>query len=104
MPKIAEIKKAVDKAYGDLDKKEGAVDFDDDESKETISVKLTGADRSRRRPPDHHDHRRCAGQRADIDEAGAQRDPAPDIVRRKRCNGATLPPVGIQPSNNAVVM
>jgi predicted secreted Zn-dependent protease len=41
--KIAEIKKAVDKAYGDLDKKEGAVDFDDDESKETISVKLTGA-------------------------------------------------------------
>ena len=41
--KIAEIKKAVDKAYDDLDKKEGAVDFDDDESKDEISVKLTGA-------------------------------------------------------------
>ncbi len=41
--KIAEIKKAVDKAYADLDKKEGAVEFDDDESKDTISVKLTGA-------------------------------------------------------------
>ncbi|HLB99239.1 MAG TPA: hypothetical protein VJK90_16315 [Acetobacteraceae bacterium] len=40
--KIAEIRKAVDKAYADLDKKEGAIDFDDDESKDTIPVKLTG--------------------------------------------------------------
>ena len=41
--KIAEIRKAVDKSYADLDKKEGAVDFDDDESKDIITVKLTGA-------------------------------------------------------------
>ena len=41
--KIVEIKKAIDKAYDDLDRKEGAVDFDDDESKDTIAVKLTGA-------------------------------------------------------------
>jgi hypothetical protein len=40
--RIAEIRKAVDKAYADLDKKEGAIDFDDDESKDTITVKLTG--------------------------------------------------------------
>jgi len=40
--KIAEIEKAIDKAYADLDKKEGAIDFDDDESKDTITVKLTG--------------------------------------------------------------
>jgi hypothetical protein len=40
--KIAEIRKAVDKSYADLDKKEGAIDFDDDESKDTIPVKLTG--------------------------------------------------------------
>ncbi len=41
--KITEIKKAIDKAYRDLDKKEGAVWYDDDESKDTITVKLVGA-------------------------------------------------------------
>lgn len=40
---VRDIRKAVDKAYADLDKKEGAVDFDDDESKDVITVKLTGA-------------------------------------------------------------
>ena len=40
--KVAEITKAIDKAYKDLDKKEGAVEYDDDESKDTIRVWLTG--------------------------------------------------------------
>jgi hypothetical protein len=41
--KITEITKAIDKANDDLDRKEGAVYYDDDESKDTITVKLTGA-------------------------------------------------------------
>jgi hypothetical protein len=38
--KVAEIKKAIDTAYADLDRKEGAVKFDDEENKDTISVEL----------------------------------------------------------------
>jgi hypothetical protein len=41
--KIDEIKAKIDKEYDALDKREGAVDFDDDENKDTIAVKLTGA-------------------------------------------------------------
>jgi hypothetical protein len=40
--KIAAIKAAIDKAFNDLDKKEGAVWYDDDENKGPITVKLTG--------------------------------------------------------------
>jgi hypothetical protein len=40
--KIAEIKKAIDDAYDDLDKKEGVVGFMDDENKKDIDVWLEG--------------------------------------------------------------
>ena len=40
---VRDMRKAIDKAYDDLDRKEGAIDFDDDESKDTITVRLTGA-------------------------------------------------------------
>jgi hypothetical protein len=41
--KIKTIKAKIDKAYEALDKREGAVEFEDDESKGEITVKLTGA-------------------------------------------------------------
>ncbi len=41
--KVVEINKAVDKAFKALDAKEGAVEFDDDEAKDKIAIKLVGA-------------------------------------------------------------